>query len=493
MKRLMKKWVGVLLFVLFAGGFLAGGQCVKAQAPSVQYSSHVQNVGWQGYARDGATSGTVGKGYAMEAIKINLQGVSGGVSYQTHLKNVGWTSWVSSGAQSGTTGQSRPVEAIRINLTGFASTVYNVYYRVHVGDYGWLGWTMNGETAGSVGCSMRMEAIQIKILKKNQYQATSKSYITRPSITVQSHIGNVGWQKAVAEGDVSGTVGQGRRIEAMTIRCSDFMGRNGIQYHAHVQNIGWQGWGNSGSVSGTTGRSLQIEAVQMKLAGDIAPVFDIYYRVHVGDIGWLGWAKNGATAGTIGGSKRIEAIQIKLVRKGDSFAAGGAAYKDLSVSYQMPLTNARCTWRSYSNWSWGNRSGQGSRVYHLGVDIIGSSDAVMATAAGTVARCGYNSANGNYVILKHNISGKNVYSFYAHLGSYNVRNGAAVAKGTRIGTVGNTGSSSRGKHLHFAMMDTLWSNGAYYGYATWFSGDKVSYGGVTYYNPVYVIQNNRLP
>lgn len=102
-------------------------------------------------------------------------------------------------------------------------------------------------------------------------------------------------------------------------------------------------------------------------------------------------------------------------------------------------------------------------------------------------------ANGNYVILRHTISGKTVYSFYAHLASYNVKTGQTVSKGNKIGVVGNTGTASRGKHLHFAMMNTLWSSGAYYGYSTYFSGNKVTYSGVTYYNPVYVIQNNRLP
>lgn len=188
----------------------------------------------------------------------------------------------------------------------------------------------------------------------------------------------------------------------------------------------------------------------------------------------------------VGGGNTNPLLGIKNVN-----IRGGGASPAVS-SFQMPLSNARCTWRSYSNWSWGSRSGSGSRVYHLGIDIIGSSDNVMATAAGTVAACGYNSANGRYVVLKHAVSGKTVYSFYAHLASYNVRSGARVSKGQKIGVVGNSGSASRGKHLHFAMMNKLWS-GSYYGYATYFTGNKTTYGGVTYYNPVYVIQNNRLP
>ncbi len=345
MAKSIIRWVGILFFTIFVGLIASSRLYVKAQAASVQYRAHVQAEGWQRYVKDGASAGTVGKSHAMEAVRIKLQGVSGGIKYQSHLRNVGWTAWVSNDAQSGTTGQSRMMEAIRINLTGVAAKAYDVYYRVHVGEYGWLGWTKNGEIAGSVGCSMRMEAIQVKLCAKNKKVATSKSYITRPSLAVQSHVGNVGWQKAAADGIISGTVGRSLRMEAMIIRCTDFLGGNGIQYRAHVQNVGWQGWCNSGSVSGTTGKSLQMEAMQIRLVGNIALPFDVYYRVHVGGIGWLGWAKNGASAGTTGGSKRIEAIQVKLVRKGDGFVTGGAAYRDYSPSENpnFPTQIARIT------------------------------------------------------------------------------------------------------------------------------------------------------
>lgn len=192
----------------------------------------------------------------------------------------------------------------------------------------------------------------------------------------------------------------------------------------------------------------------------------------------------------VGGGNNNPLLAAKSVNIRGGNASSSVSNK--SASFQMPLANARCTWRSYSNWSWGNKGGSNSRPYHIGIDIIGSSDTVMAAAAGTVAKCGYNAANGNYVVLKHTVSGHTVYSFYAHLASYSVRNNATVAKGARIGVVGNTGSASRGKHLHFAMMNSFWP-GTYYGYASYFSGNRTTYSGVTYYNPIYVIQNNRLP
>lgn len=473
------------------------GELAKAASPSVEYQAHIANEGWKSYQSNGATGGSTGKSLSLQALKIRIRGISGGITYRAHLSNIGWTSWVSNNNQVGTTGQNRPMEAIQINLTGDATRNYDVYYRVHVSNVGWLGWTKNGNVAGSTGCSLPMEAIQIKILAKDNGMATSQSSIKKPSLTVQAHVEDIGWQKPVSENTVAGTTGYSKRMEAMIIRCSNFMGGNGIQYRAHVQDIGWQNWCDSGICSGTTGRSLQMEAVQIKLVGKISTVYDVYYRVHCADYGWLGWACNGESAGTTSGGIRMEAIQVKLVRKGTSVSRGGTAYMDLKgkmvTAFQMPLVGARCTWRSYTNWSWGNNSGAGgSRVYHLGIDIIGTSDNVMAAAKGTVAQCGYNGANGNYVVLKHTISGQTVYSFYAHLASYSVKRGNTVSKGAKIGIVGNTGSSSRGKHLHFAMMNTLW-NGSYYGYSTYFTGNKTTYAGVTYYNPIYVIQNNRLP
>ena len=172
-----------------------------------------------------------------------------------------------------------------------------------------------------------------------------------------------------------------------------------------------------------------------------------------------------------------------------------------SVSWQYPMSNAYCTWTTPgSNMSWGQYTYRGgnSRTYHLGCDIYGSSSTVYAAASGVVAACSSSNsgANGKYIIIRHTMSGKTVYSFYAHLSSLKVSTGQSVSKGTAIAVAGGSGYGENyyyGTHLHFAIMDTLWSGGDYYGYATPFSGNKVTYGGVTYYNPVYVVKNQKLP
>jgi len=166
---------------------------------------------------------------------------------------------------------------------------------------------------------------------------------------------------------------------------------------------------------------------------------------------------------------------------------------NVASSWQFPMANAYCTWSSYQNMSWDSYTNTGSgRNYHLGIDIAGSNTNVCAAANGTVAAVGYNGANGNYVVIRHTMpNGGTVYSFYAHLSSYCVSSGNTVSKGDKIGVMGSTGDA-KGAHLHFAIVNALWS-GSYYGYATQFSGNSVTFEGVTYYNPVYVINNAKLP
>ena len=172
-----------------------------------------------------------------------------------------------------------------------------------------------------------------------------------------------------------------------------------------------------------------------------------------------------------------------------------------SSDWRMPMNNAVCTWDSDETMSWAtynNRSGD--RDYHIGIDIYGTDGKVYAAADGEVVACSNSNsgggANGRFVIIQHTISGKTVYSFYAHLASMSVKNGQLVNKGTQIGIAGGSGSGSDNKygvHLHFAIIDTLNTKGGYDGYTTKFSGNKVKHKEMIFYNPIYVIDNNALP
>lgn len=159
-----------------------------------------------------------------------------------------------------------------------------------------------------------------------------------PSISYQTHVQDYGWQSWKSNGEVSGTVGQSKRLEGINIKLSNINGS--IEYKTHVQDIGWQDWKSNGQMSGTSGQSKRLEAIKVKLSGEAANQYDVYYRVHAQDYGWLDWAKNGESAGTEGYSKRLEGIQIVLVKKGEN-APGSTSRPFICkmIKYQTHVQN----------------------------------------------------------------------------------------------------------------------------------------------------------
>lgn len=107
------------------------------------------------------------------------------------------------------------------------------------------------------------------------------------------------------------------------------------------------------------------------------------------------------------------------------------------------------------------------RQFHEGVDIRAQerdragepTDAVLASAGGVVAYVNARpslSNYGNYVVLRHQIEGMEVYTIYAHLRAIRegLRVGDRVAGGDRIATLGRTSNTRQAitrdrAHLHF--------------------------------------------
>lgn len=142
---------------------------------NVEYRTHVQSFGWQGWKYNGVMSGASGKAKRLEGINIKLTNkpYSGSIVYTTHVQSIGWqgnennvNTWFRDGQMAGTSGRAKRLEAIRIALTGEMAEHYDVYYRVHAQTYGWLAWTKNGEAAGTAGLSKRLEGIQIVLVPK---------------------------------------------------------------------------------------------------------------------------------------------------------------------------------------------------------------------------------------------------------------------------------------------------------------------------------------
>lgn len=326
------------------GGENTGGgsgettQPEKPKPVGIFYRTHVQSIGWQGFAANGVMSGTIGKAKRLEGIEIKLDTTANlGVQYTTHCQSYGWLPWSSNGEMNGTTGEAKRLEAIKIQLTGADKDQYDIYYRVHAQTYGWLNWVKNGEAAGTAGYAKRLEGIQIVIVKKGENFDRNMQGITshehrgfiagtggEPEVggaesvntAYRTHVQTYGWQGFKYNGQMSGTTGKAKRLEGIELRLTNQQYDGGVEYRTHIQKIGWQGWKANGEMSGTSGEAKRLEAIEIRLTGTMEKHYDIYYRVHAQKFGWMGWAKNGESAGTAGHAYRLEGIEIKLVPKG---------------------------------------------------------------------------------------------------------------------------------------------------------------------------------
>lgn len=174
-----------------------------------------------------------------------------------------------------------------------------------------------------------------------------------------------------------------------------------------------------------------------------------------------------------------------------------------NTSFSRPVKTGSISQGFGKYCSWRNNSNYGHRPYHLGVDYCASEGTnVYAITSGIVKFAGYaGSSNAYTVVIQHTISGKTVYSFYAHFNStkdLKVKAGEKVTAGQLIGYMGDSGSSTA-PHTHVGIVDTYW-NGSYYGYSASFNSGAKKYscningtGTITYYDPEYVVQYGKLP
>ena len=73
------------------------------------------------------------------------------------------------------------------------------------------------------------------------------------NVKYSAYLHGMDWQEEKSNGEMAGTVGQNRAVEAYEIRLENNTGISGtIQYRAHVSNIGWQEYVEEGGLAGTT-------------------------------------------------------------------------------------------------------------------------------------------------------------------------------------------------------------------------------------------------
>lgn len=133
----------------------------------------------------------------------------------------------------------------------------------------------------------------------------------------------------------------------------------------------------------------------------------------------------------------ITAAQNKIVIKGTKVLTGIGV--NVGGIWHWP-TEKPYTITSRFGYRWGK--------LHNAIDIAGKyKSKIFASNEGTIVEAGYNSTNGNYVIIDH---GNGYYTSYCHMTNYIVKKGDIVEMGQVIGYMGETGFAT-GVHLHFSL------------------------------------------
>lgn len=184
-------------------------------------------------------------------------------------------------------------------------------------------------------------------------------FSTDVRVKYRTHVQTYGWQDWKADGELSGTTGQAKRLEGIEIKLENQPYSGGIMYRTHVQTYGWEeGYKENGQMSGTSGQAKRLEAIQIELYGEMAEHYHVFYRVYVQSYGWLGWTVDGNLAGTEGYAKRLEGIEIFLLRNDEEipedvlydmiYGEQGAFAADIHSSVEYITHIQSYGWAAYS-------------------------------------------------------------------------------------------------------------------------------------------------
>lgn len=122
---------------------------------------------------------------------------------------------------------------------------HNIGYKAHLDGIGWTDWKFDGQMAGTTGESRRLEAIRIDYDK---------------DIYAKAHIEGIGWQDygKIDINTIIGTTGESRRLECLCLK-------GNFKYRVHIEGTGWTCWTNADGIAtlGSVGQSLRIEAIEI--------------------------------------------------------------------------------------------------------------------------------------------------------------------------------------------------------------------------------------
>ena len=265
----------------------------------------------------------------------------------------------------------------------------------------------------------------------------------------------------VKEGDTIESIAESNKlnIQEFLIANSKFSSENNLLYAGQTVNVGLINPVIDIIVE-TTSVEEEEKAFSVDIQYDENELKGTEYVLKEGENGLYKVTKknqyiNGQLADTITiNTTELKPAVNKILVKGDKYVPEVA-----DLSYWAWPTATPYTITSYYGYRWGSM--------HAAIDIYGpghgsaiyaaNNGTVIAASSGcVVGNSSCNGRRGNFVTINHNNG--NYYTIYMHMDKVQVSVGQTVARGQKIGTMGNTGevypvptSSSpySGTHLHF--------------------------------------------
>ena len=148
----------------------------------------------------------------------------------------------------------------------------------------------------------------------------------------------------------------------------------------------------------------------------------------------------------------VNDIKSDNIRIGETIFLPGARMNDIDLRLSLGDLFTHPLQSKYITSGYGMRKDPKTGIlqFHAGIDFRGKTGTtIMASLDGVVSVVGENWLYGKYIIISH---GNGYKTLYGHMNSFSVKQGDRVARGRKIGEVGNTGYST-GPHLHFGIYD----------------------------------------
>ena len=213
---------------------------------NIKYQVHVQDYGWMNWKQNGEIAGTEGESKRIEAIKIKLENLAGyTVKYRVHVQDYGWMPWCYDGEIAGTTGESKRIEAIQIQIVKKPTIEVNYTYNESkntvtakitsdkkLSSINDSSWKLSEDKLNYTKEYSENDTYKVTVKDIDGIESELKVKITQviepiSMVKYSSHVQNYGWEKRYSkiDGEVSGTTGQSKQIEAIKIALRKF-GKN---------------------------------------------------------------------------------------------------------------------------------------------------------------------------------------------------------------------------------------------------------------------------